>query len=287
MSDTITRHIYWADQFYPEDPEKLNSMIKSFLDAAPETDLFGEIFGLVVPHAGYVYSGKTAAAAYKLLCEKNYQTVVVIGPSHATSFPGVSVFNGDYYDSAFGPISIDKNMTRALAEIDPVIRLSEDGHLPSAYHERAEHSLEVQLPFLQKVLKNEFQLVPVVFHDYSLNVCETLARALAAQFRVGETLIVASSDLYHGQNYDECIRMDDVTVDKICSMDSRGFNEGILKGRYQACGGGPIAALLGAASAFSGARAQVLSRINSADVVGVRRGYVVGYASIVVTVDRG
>ncbi len=285
MAETITRPTFWEGQFYPETPEKLEKMMADFLDRVPVSDIQGEIFGLVVPHAGYIYSGQTAAAAYKTLSGKKYQTVIVIGPSHALNFPGVSIFNGDYYETVLGTISVDKKMAGELARQNAILRLSGDGHLPAGFDGRAEHSLEVQLPFLLEVLEKNFQIVPVVFHDYRPSVCQALAEAIASVSQAGETLVVASSDLYHGQNYEECLRTDRLTVEKICSMDWQGFNEGILDGRYQACGGGPIVSLLGAAAAHPGARARVVAQTNSADVASVRRGYVVGYASIIVTVD--
>jgi MEMO1 family protein len=165
--------------------------------------------------------------------------------------------------------------------MDPTIYLSEDGHRSRG--DRAEHSLEVQLPFLQKTLDRDFKLVAIVFHDYSFKNCRLLGETISNNVEDKKVLIVASSDLYHGYSYAQCRESDDRTLASIESMDAEEFCRGVNSHSYQACGGGPIAALLVAAKKLGAVQAKVIARTCSADVTGVKTGWVVGYASVLVT----
>ncbi len=279
-SGTKIRRAAWAGQFYPGNPENLKRMIDQYLDSAPMLDVGGRIIGLVSPHAGYQYSGATAAAGYKQLMDVDFTHVIVIAPSHAELFPGVSIYDGDYYETPLGLIPVDKKLAADIASHGDMLRLSELGHRTST--DRAEHSLEVQLPFLQRVAANDFKLVPMVFHDYSVAICRQLANAIVESIGDKKVVIVASSDLYHGYSYDECLETDRRTVQGITSMDGEEFCLYANKGIYQACGAGPIAVLLMVGESLGADRAIVVDQTNSADVTGAIGGWTVGYASVLV-----
>jgi len=271
------RQAAWAGQFYPAQPAKLKEMIQSYLQQAPKDKNLGKVLGLVAPHAGYIYSGRTAAAAYKQIKGQKITTVVIVSPSHAQYLEGVSIFDGEAYATPLGQVAVDQDLVQQMVRQSPMLRQSSEGH--EVQGERAEHALEVQLPFLQMVLPESFKVVPIVFHDYSLAVCQTLGEALARIYHP-EMLIVASSDLYHGYSYEECKRADQVTIAAIESGRAKEFCLGTHQGIYHACGAGPVAALLSAAEKMNAPKIKTLAMTNSADVTGARSGWTVGYASM-------
>ena len=275
------RHAAWADQFYPGDPEQLKQVISSYLQMADERKYASRIVGIIAPHAGYVFSGRTAAAAYRQVEGETYDTVVLLAPSHGAYIEGVSAYNGDYYETPLGNVPVDTDAVQRLAASAANVKSDETGH--ESLTDRAEHSLEVQLPFLQSVL-TDFNIVPLVFHDFTWDNCRQLGDAIAALFDASTTLIVASSDLYHGQSYDECCRMDERTLDSIENDSAIQFCYGSNSKKVMACGAGPIATLKLVAEKWETHQPQVIARTNSADVTGAKKGYVVGYAAAVVTV---
>jgi MEMO1 family protein len=272
------RHAAWAGQFYPARPEHLEQTINDYLGSAPAAQHDGRILGLIAPHAGYIYSGKTAAAAYRQILHESYQTVVLLSPSHAALIDGVSVFNGDFYETPLGKVAVDARAAR-LAEHNLRITLGTLGHIGAG--ERAEHALEVQLPFLQVTL-SRFSIVPVVFHDNSWENCRQLGDAVVETFDPATTLIVASSDLYHGSSYDQCLRQDALTLRSIENDDAKKFCELALKDEVMACGAGPITVLKYVTEKWGAQRPRIITRTNSADAVGNEHGYVVGYAAAIV-----
>ena len=275
------REAAWDGQFYPANPLTLERMIQRFLDVAPKSTHEGEIVGIVAPHAGYEYSGRTAAAAYKQILGQSYRSVIVVAPSHADMFAGASIYDGDYYGTPLGKVAIDKELSAAISNFSPLLRLSERGH-----HDlggRAEHSLEVHLPFLQSVLRSGFRLVAIVLHDYSSANCQILADALASAIADQNVLMIASSDLYHGYSPEKCKEVDDRTLQSIESFDPQEFLRGANEDLYHACGAGPIAAMLMAAKKNGATKAKVIAQTNSAEATGQKSGWTVGYASVLVT----
>jgi len=271
----------WDGQFYPADPLTLERMIQRLLDVVPKSTHEGEIVGIIAPHAGYEYSGRTAAAAYRQILGRNYRSVIVIAPSHADMFPGASIYDGDYYATPLGKVAIDKELSAAISRYSPHLRLSDRGH-----HDlggRAEHSLEVHLPFLQTVLYSAFKLVAIVLHDYSLANCQVLADALASAIADQNVLIVASSDLYHGYSTEKCREVDSKTLRSIEAFDPQEFLSGANEDLYQACGAGPIAVMLMATKKNGATKATVIAQTNSAEVTGQKSGWTVGYAAVLVT----
>ena len=274
------RHPAWAGQFYPRDPEVLRAQIVEYLNRAPAVEIQGEILGLVSPHAGYEYSGQTAAAGYKLLEGRDIRTVIVLAPSHAAPIRGVSLFNGDYYETPLGRLPVATELARELAAEAENVHLSGAGHESGGM--QPEHSLEVQLPFLQAVLGNDFELLPMVFHDYSWANCRELGEGIARVIEPKKTLIVASSDLYHGYSYEECQRTDARTIEAILAFNPEKFCEGANAQIYQACGAGPIAAMQVATKKWGADHVQLIAQTNSADVTGLTGGWTVGYASLAI-----
>lgn len=264
-----------AGHFYSADPVKLNKEISSMLESAKPKHSINKIFGIVSPHAGYVYSGTTAAHAYNLIKGINYKRVVVISPSHSEYFPGACVFEGDAYETPLGILEIDKNFSEKLVEGNSIIFSGTEGH-------RREHALEVQLPFLQSVL-SDFKIVPVVMGEQTKTTVDALASRLA-EVADEETLIVASSDMSHFHSKSGADKIDSIVEKRINNFDFDNLQKDLDHNNCEACGGGPIVALLKAASLKNIKHSMVLHRSDSGDVTGDSDG-VVGYLSAVVYDD--
>ncbi len=271
------RHAAWADQFYPGKPDRLKLVIDSYLDQAEKRE-FKSIIGLMAPHAGYVFSGQTAAAAYKQIQSRVYDTVVVLAPCHNSSIDGVSAYGGDFYETPLGSAPVNTDAVERLADSAMNIHISDTGH--ESISDRAEHSLEVQLPFLQMVLQN-FNIVPLVFNDYSWENCRRLGDAIAATFDADKTLIVASTDLYHGQSYEDCQHSDAATLESVERDSPIQFCFNANNQKIMACGAGPVTALKIVAEKWRAQQPKIIAQTNSADVTGNKHGYVVGYAAAI------
>lgn len=268
-----------AGTFYPSDPERLAQQVDRFLESVPDDSLGGRPMILVEPHAGYVYSGQVAAHGYGLLRHLDVSSVVVISPSHMDRFPFASVFDGDAYETPLGRIDIDEDLCRQIVTSGGPLERSSRGHLqPGLAHK--EHALEVQLPFLQRVL-GSFRIVPVVMGSQTWEICEALGNALAPLLGRRDVLIVASSDLSHFYPYDVAREKDDRFCRLLETMDPIKLYEAVERRHCEACGAGPVVATLVARKASGRGRCRVLCQANSGDVTG-DRDRVVGYASAVV-----
>jgi AmmeMemoRadiSam system protein B/AmmeMemoRadiSam system protein A len=268
-----------AGGFYPADPKALSAMIDDLLAHATPPPIHDPILAVVAPHAGYQFSGPVAAYTYAELKGRKFSRVVVIGPTHYVPFDFTSVFDGDTYATPLGTVQVDKAFARQLVKLSPTMQLSGMGHdITSA---GAEHSIEVQLPWLQRVL-GDFQLVPIVMGDQSYESSRALGVALAALIQdkktVGSTLILASSDLSHFHTYDEAVTMDHKTLGALAAWDYFSMSRNFEARVWEACGGAPIVAAMIAAERMGANQAQVLKYANSGDTSG-DRSRVVGYSA--------
>lgn len=268
-----------AGGFYPADPKALSAMIDDLLAHATPPPVHDPILAVVAPHAGYQFSGPVAAYTYAELKGRKFSRVVVIGPTHYVPFDFTSVYDGDAYATPLGTVQMDKAFARQLVKLSPTIQLSGMGHdITSA---GAEHSIEVQLPWLQRVL-GDFQLVPIVMGDQSYESSRALGVALAALIQdkktFGSTLILASSDLSHFHTYDEAVTMDHKTLGALAAWDYFSMSRNFEARVWEACGGAPIVAAMIAAERMGANQAQVLKYANSGDTSG-DRSRVVGYSA--------
>jgi hypothetical protein len=259
-----------AGAFYDADPDVLRRHVDSLLDQARGATVKGSIMGLVSPHAGYVYSGSTAAVGYRLLRGKSYDAVILVGPSHREFFTGASIYPGDSYRTPLGDVPVHKEMRDELVKEGGTIMLSDAGH-------RGEHCLEVQLPFLQRVL-GEFSIVPIIIGNQRREFCLALGNALAKAASRRNVLLVASSDLSHYHPYDEAVKLDRQVIGLVEALDEKTMMDQIEEERIEACGGGPVVSVMHAAKLLGANRSQVLFYCNSGDVTGDKDA-VVGYLS--------
>jgi AmmeMemoRadiSam system protein B/AmmeMemoRadiSam system protein A len=260
-----------AGTWYPEKPEALSRDIKRYLENAKKEKVEGDVLALVCPHAGYMYSGQVAAHAYKLVEGKTFETVVVLAPSHQALFQGASIIPQGGFRTPLGTVPIDTEFSKELME-----RRKEVKSIPEA-HAR-EHSLEIQIPFLQTVLKS-FKLVPIVMEPYwNWETCEAVATGIAETARGKNVLLIASSDLSHFHSYEQAVTLDKIVLNDIDRFDAEGLRRNLKGNRAEACGGGPIIAVMLAARALGANRGKVLTYRNSGDVGG-DRSRVVGYGA--------
>jgi hypothetical protein len=268
-----------AGGFYPADPKALSAMIDDMLAHASPPPITDPILAVVAPHAGYQYSGPVAAYTYAALKGHKYSRVVVIAPSHYEAFAFTSVYEGDSYATPLGTVPVDKEFAERLVKMNSTIQFSGRGHDPTSAG--AEHALEVQLPWLQKVL-GDFQLVPIVMGDQSYESSRALGVALAklikSDSKGGETLIVASSDLSHYHPYDEAVTIDHKTLNALQAWDYFSMSRNFQTRVWEACGGAPIVAAMIAAERMGANKAEVLKYANSGDVTG-DHSRVVGYSA--------
>jgi AmmeMemoRadiSam system protein B/AmmeMemoRadiSam system protein A len=268
-----------AGGFYPADPKTLAAMIDDMLAhaASSQPPINDPILAVVAPHAGYQFSGPVAAYTYAALKGRKFSRVVVIAPSHYEAFDFTSVYEGDAYATPLGVVPVDKAFAKQLVEMSPTIKFSSRGHTPT--REGAEHALEVELPWLQRVL-GDFQLVPIVMGDQSYESSRALGVSLAKLIQGSDTLIVASSDLSHYHPYDEAVKIDHKTLNALREWDYFSMSRNFEARIWEACGGAPIVAAMIAAERMGANQALVLKYANSGDTTG-DHSRVVGYSAAV------
>jgi hypothetical protein len=259
-----------AGAFYDADPDALRRSVDSLLAKAKESTVRGSVRGLVSPHAGYVYSGGAAAVGYKLLKDRSYDAVLLIGPSHREFFNGASIYPGESYRTPLGDIPIQKEIREELVRESPAIALSDAGH-------RGEHCLEVQLPFLQRVL-GDFSFVPIIIGNQLRETCVAVGDALGNVAARRNVLLVASSDLSHYHPYDVAVSLDRRVIDYVEAFDEDGLMSELETERVEACGGGPVFAVMRASKIVGANSGLALFYCNSGDVTGDKEA-VVGYLS--------
>ncbi|MEW6051920.1 MAG: AmmeMemoRadiSam system protein B [Candidatus Zixiibacteriota bacterium] len=266
-----------AGKFYPANPVELTKTIASFFAEVDKTPVGGRPLGLIAPHAGYPYSGKVAAKAYKILEGEEFDTVVVISPSHTVFFKGSSVYGGHGYETPIGVVETDHDMAKKIAGINPSsVYFSNMGHASGSV--RGEHALEVQLPFLQIVLGSKFKLVAIVMGDQETDSIRSLGEALAAALKGSNALLVASTDLSHFHSEKQARRLDFAIQSAIEKYDPDLLMETLESGKGEACGGGPVTSVMMAAKKLGGREVRFLDYTTSGATTG-DFDEVVGYLS--------
>lgn len=272
QSRTIRRSAI-AGSWFPDSERGLASTVDDYLAHVSQSLIPGNLLGLISPHAGYAYSGQTAAHAYRQLQGRKINTVILIGPSHRAWVGDYAVNAEDAYETPLGLVHLDKAFIGELEQSLPLQRIRADG----------EHSLEIQLPFLQRQL-GDFLLVPIMTSADDPPKARRLAAALAETVRKqsnepGRIVLVASSDLHHIDNYDEVVRRDQQVVEAISAYDLDTLTTLLMAPGCSVCGRMPILTVLQAARELGADSVRILDHTNSGNVTGQRRPgqYTVGY----------
>ena len=267
-----------AGSFYPASAERLRSEVERLITLG-EVVLPGEIIGVLAPHAGYLYSGAIAGSVYSTIVGQRYDSVIVVSPSHREAFNFSSVLGSGSYKTPLGEIQVDTPLAEQLVTFDHNSRLDERGHR----HEsgQGEHSLEVQLPFLQVALKERFKLVPVIMGAQQASSADSLGEAIARAVRLSgkRVLLVASSDLSHFHHEAEARTLDDQVVQAVQHFSSEELWDTIQSGKGEACGAGPIAAIMNASKVLGADTAVAVDYGTSGDASRGEKSSVVGYLS--------
>jgi MEMO1 family protein len=268
-----------AGHFYPGSPSALRDQVERFVE--PETKKI-KALGIVSPHAGLVYSGSVAGAVYSRI--ELPETIVLIGPNHTGIGAPVALMANGSWETPLGVVRINEDLAAVI--LSNFHRIQDD----TMAHIR-EHSLEVQLPFLQ-YLKDKFTIVPIQMLDTRLETCievgNAIARAIAeygvrnAEYKAGGTLIVASSDMSHYVSAETAKRKDHAAIKRILELDAQGLYHTVRDEGISMCGFGPAVAMLTACKVLGATKAELVKYTNSGDVSG-DYDQVVGYAGIVVS----
>lgn len=261
-----------AGMFYPDDPAALRAAVEQMYARAPKSALRGDVLGVIAPHAGYLYSGATAAAGYATLAGREFDTVVIVAPSHREYFRGISIYPGEAYVTPLGEVPVDAEMRERMLASSSHVMADVAGH-------REEHAIEVQLPFLQVGLP-EFRLLPIVMGDQSRSYVEELGRILVEVAGGGKTLFIASSDLSHYHSARVADAIEQVLLEDVRTMDDEALMSDLEGGATEACGGGPMVAVMQALKGVGATRMEVIRHTNSGEVTGEKKS-VVGYLSAV------
>jgi AmmeMemoRadiSam system protein B len=263
-----------AGTWYPSKPDELRGLLRDCLDLVPDKPgQPPDPRALLVPHAGYAYSGRVAAPAYALLKHTRRRLVVLLGPIHAYADAPFLICGHEGYQTPFGPVPIDRETVQRIQEA----LLEESGFGLRPITNAIEHSIEIQLPFLQTIF-GEFRLAPIMLADQTPPTVASLARALTRALGDLDPLLIASSDLSHFHSHNLATLMDQEMLRRILALDADGVLRAETEGAGAACGAGAIAAVILAARAFGAQRAELLRYRTSADVTGDFHS-VVGYAS--------
>lgn len=266
-----------AGTWYEGDPVRLARAVDAYLDAAHVPALDGETVAVIAPHAGHRYSGPVAGYAFAALRGRTFERVAVVSPFHNFDVHPLLVAAHSAYSTPLGEIAVDKE---SLLELDVILK-SELGFGLSPIARDREHSLEIELPFLQRVLTGGFSLIPVMIRGQEPAVARGLGLALAQVLKDKNALLVASTDLSHFYDQQTANRLDAEMLKRFESFQPEKIFEAERTGKGFACGHAAVAAILHAARELGADRVQVLHYATSGDVTG-DFSQVVGYGAAVV-----
>ncbi len=262
-----------SGHFYPSEAKKLSGMIKQMIAGAKPFALENHIYGIICPHAGYIYSGKIAASAYKAIYMKNYSTVIILAPSHYHYLKKAAVYKSGSFKTPLGLVPVDSAFANKLLK-----NRRQFAYMPEVFEK--EHAIEVQIPFLQKSLR-KFSIVPVIISDSSYSRYEEISEILAQlTFKRKDVLIVASTDMshFHGQNKAKAI--DRTTLSLIADNDAHALFDDLAKGKCELCGGAAVITLMLTMKKIGINQADILAYATSADTTNSPTDRVVGYSSV-------
>jgi len=272
-----------AGRWYPGHGPALAEMVDGYLDAVKSEPPAGEIVGLIAPHAGLQYSGSVAAHAFGAVRGTEFETVVIMCPSHFHADGPVLTSGHEAYATPLGAVKVNQDLVASVsAELEAGLSFSGREALTALRHDR-EHAIEIELPFLQRVLPGGFSLLPIMLRDQSERITRALGLALAKALAAlgGRALVVGSSDLSHYYPQARAQQLDMEMLSQVDAFDPEGVLAAEAEGRGFACGHGAIAAALWTARELGATRARVVKHATSGDVTGDYSG-VVGYGAAVI-----
>lgn len=269
-----------AGIFYPSKPVELKRLIEqSFRDQnfgpgkMPPSESKRRIYGIVSPHAGYVYSGAVAANGFYEASSMDFNNVVMIGPNHYGIGTGVAMMHDGVWETPLGQIEINQYLASEISKHSAIFDFDDFAH-------SRDHCLEVQVPFLQYIKKNEFKIVPIVLILQDIKTAMDIGRSIAQTIVNTKTLLIASSDFTHYETNSEAYRKDSELIKAILSLDISEFYAVLERLVVSACGYGAIASIMKAVKDLGATKGELLKYATSGNITGDMNA-VVGYSSII------
>ncbi len=273
-----------AGSFYPDNDGELRTQIQECflhklgpgtIPSVPAT-VDDSLVGLIVPHAGYMFSGPVAAHSYYQLAEAGPRTsIIILGPNHSSYGTGVSTCTSGEWSTPLGEVQVDDRLASRIVSSSKLIDVEERAHA-------SEHSIEVQLPFLQFIFPRRFSFVPICMMLQDLETSIEIGEAIARSAMESHSVILASSDWTHYEPQAKAVAKDGDALEAVTAMDPANFQRVIEDRSVSACGYGPVTALIHAARIMGAKHAKLLSYQTSGDVTGDNSA-VVGYAAVIFT----
>ena len=287
VADRSVRAPAVAGSFYPGLPNTLSGQVEEFIHNADPKTTPGKLVGLIAPHAGYSYSGHVAGHAYRQLAGKSFDTVILIGLSHRYSVRGAAIYAHGMFRTPLGDMEINEELATRIMELNDNVT-----HLPAAHE--GEHSLEVQLPFLQHSLLGA-RIVPILLQDDSPENVDRLSESIAQAIGEKSVFIVGSTDLCHYPVYEEAVQSDRVVIETMSRFDADALRDRMAEylETHQAanlhcmmCSTGAVYTTMEVVKQIGGSRIEILKAANSGDVPAGQRGQVVGYVAAAMYADE-
>jgi len=266
-----------AGMFYPGEKNELDASIdECFLHKygpgkEPPSDTKEQIYGVICPHAGYMYSGPVAANSYYLISSYIPELVIILGPNHWGIGCNVATMKDVVWQTPLGQVEVDSEAVKELTKICDIVELDFFSHTK-------DHSLEVQIPMLQKIYP-KFKILPIILVDQSYEMATHLGPAIAKIAKSKKTMIVGSSDFTHYEPNDFAHKQDEALIEPILKLDLKKFYDVLEQKRVSACGYGAMATTMAACKELGATKGKLLKYATSGDVAG-EKSSVVGYASI-------
>lgn len=266
-----------AGQFYPEKKEELEKMIKSCFkhEYGPNNKVKNQekkIFGVICPHAGYMYSGPTACYSYQAIAHLNPELAIIVGPNHFGIGQNAATMNDVWWQTPLGLVEVNSDAANKIAQISDTIKIDNYSH-------SQDHSLEVQIPMLQTVFSNNFQILPIILLSQDLNTARDVGKAISDIAKKTDSIIIGSSDFTHYEENSFAHLQDKALIEPILKMDVEEFYQVLKEKQVTACGFGAIASTIIACKNLGAAKGELLSYATSGDISG-NNDSVVGYSAI-------
>ncbi|MFB3896170.1 MAG: AmmeMemoRadiSam system protein B [bacterium] len=274
-----------AGQFYPGNSDELKAEVDGYINSAKIPASTGDLIGIISPHAGYVYSGHVAGYAYKALVGKKIDTAIIVGLSHRYPITGAVVYDSGIFITPVDDSEIDHDLATAIIKQSSLISSDPMAH-------KYEHSLEVQLPFLQQVAKDT-KIVPILINDTDSDLCAEVAQALVTAITASakSVILIASTDLTHYPAYRYAVEVDQAAISTIIALDidqldsitDKWMNQGIPNLHCVVCSEAAVKTVILAGKLLGANKGILLKYANSGDVAIGDKSQVVGYAAIAIT----
>ena len=268
-----------AGMFYPKETEKLKSLVHDFFlsnygpGKLPPTDSTKKIYGVICPHAGYVYSGPIACQSFYAISSKPIELFIIVGPNHWGIGCNIASMKDCSWETPLGNVEVDSEAVEELANISELIELDFFSHTK-------EHSLEVQVPILQEVFSNKFKILPIALIDQTKNTAVELGRCIAKIAKKNNAMIIGSSDFTHYEENEFAHKQDMALIEPILNLDIEKFYEVLNAKKITACGYGAMATTMVTCKELGATKGELLKYATSGDVMGDKSS-VVGYGSII------